>query len=72
MLFPINRYAYKMVTGDARFDGVDSQEQISAAEKYLNGQLLKIDSKDADVEELRSLLLKMYANPVINYISATE
>lgn len=72
MLFAINRYAYKMVTGDDRFDGMDSQEQIAGAEKYLNGQLSKIDLENADTDELKALLLKMYANPVINYLSAVE
>lgn len=72
MLFPINRYAYKMVTGDDRFDGVDSQQQIAVAEKYLNDRLSKIDSENADINEIKALLLKMYANPVINYLSAVE
>ncbi len=70
--FPINRYAYKLITGDNRFDGIDSGEELLNAEKYVEGQLSKIKSDNADFGELRDILLRMYANPLINNIAATE
>lgn len=70
--FPINRYAYKLITRDNRFDGIDSGEELLNAEKYVEGQLSKIKSDNADFGELRDILLRMYANPLINNIAATE
>ena len=43
-----------------------------ALDGYLAGQLQKIDLPNKDEEFLRMKILEMYANPVKNYIIATE
>ena len=39
---------------------------------YLQGQIEKIDLPDRDDEFCRARILEMYANPVKNYLIATE
>ena len=41
-------------------------------EKYLAGQLAKIDLPGKDEPFLMERMLVMYANPAINYINATR
>ena len=39
-------------------------------EKYMAGQLAKIDLPNKDEAYLRERILEMYANPVRNYLAA--
>ena len=41
-------------------------------EKYLEGQIAKIDLPDKDIPFLRNKILTMYANPLINYLEAAK
>lgn len=70
--WPINYYFYELLTGDTRFADKYSAEERVALDGYLAGQLEKIDLPNKDVSFLRGKILEMYANPVINYIKATE
>ena len=65
-LYPINRWAYEQLTGDAQYANVDTAEERAMAEKYLRGQLAKINIPNRDEEYLWHKLLEMYANPFIN------
>lgn len=69
-IYPINRWAYAALTGDRRFDGVDSEDDMQNAEKYLRGQLAKITLDNRDEEFLWNRLLEMYANPLKNHLAA--
>ena len=65
-LYPINRWAYEQLTGDTKYADVDTAEDRAIAEKYLRGQLAKINIPNKDEEYLWHKLLEMYANPFIN------
>lgn len=65
-LYPINRWAYEQLTGDTKYANVDTAEERAIAEKYLRGQLAKINIPNKDEEYLWHKLLEMYANPFIN------
>lgn len=65
-LYPINRWAYEQLTGDTKYADVDTAEERAIAEKYLRGQLAKINIPNKDEEYLWHKLLEMYANPFIN------
>lgn len=65
-LYPINRWAYEQLTGDTQYATVDGADERTMAEKYLRGQLTKINIPNKDEEFLCHKLLEMYANPFIN------
>ena len=65
-LYPINRWAYEQLTGNTKYADVDTAEERAIAEKYLRGQLAKINIPNKDEEYLWHKLLEMYANPFIN------
>ena len=70
--WPVNYYFYELLTGDTRFADKYTAEDKAALDAYLAGQLQKIDLPNKDEEFLRGKILEMYANPVKNYIIATE
>jgi hypothetical protein len=65
-LYAINRWAYEQLTGDTQYATVDAPDERAMAEKYLRGQLTKINIPNKDEEFLWHKLLEMYANPFIN------
>jgi hypothetical protein len=65
-LYAINRWAYEQLTGDTQYATVDGADERAMAEKYLRGQLTKINIPNKDEEFLWHKLLEMYANPFIN------
>lgn len=70
--WPINYYFYEQLTGDTRFADKYTMEEKAKLDAYLAGQVAKVDLPEKDEEFLRKKILEMYANPVINYIKATE
>lgn len=70
--WPINYYFYELLTGDARFADKYTAEDKAKLDIYLQGQIEKVDLPNRDNEFCRTKILEMYANPVINYIKATE
>ena len=70
--WPINYYFYELLTGDARFADKYTAEEKAKLDAYMQGQIEKIDLPNRDDDFCRTKILEMYANPVINYLKATE
>ena len=68
----INYYFYELLTGDTRFADKYTAEEKARLDAYLQGQIEKVDLPNRDDEFCRTKILEMYANPVINYLRATE
>lgn len=68
----INYYFYELLTGDTRFADKYTADEKAKLDAYLQGQVAKVDLPDRDDEFCRTKILEMYANPVINYLKATE
>lgn len=71
-LYPCNYIALDMLNGkkeyfSTKYDQADYDFFIN----YLNGQMEKIELENKDEEYLRTIMLKIYANPAINYLAAT-
>ena len=49
-----------------------TEEEKVKFEKYLEGQIAKIDLPNKDIPFLRNKILTMYANPLINYLEAAK
>ena len=71
-LYPGNYVACDLLNGTTSFAGNYSAEEKQTFEDYIAGQLDKISIPNKDVEFLREKLLVMYANPVINYLTASR
>ena len=71
-LYPGNYVACDLLNGTTTFAGNYSAEEKQTFEDYIAGQLDKISILNKDVEFLREKLLVMYANPVINYLTASR
>ena len=71
-LFPCNYLALDMLNGDqansAHYTAADKQR----FETYLSGQLAKITIDHKDKPFLRERMLTMYANPLRNYLAASQ
>ena len=68
-LFPSNFVALDMLQGnDAHADKYSAADKAQF-EKYLAGQLAKIQIENKDEAYLRECILKMYANPAINQLA---
>lgn len=72
IIYPINKVAYDELLNTTRFTSEVSPEERSEVESYLEQQLNKIDLPNSDYDFLRHKLLEMYANPLINYLAATQ
>ncbi len=68
----INYYFYELLTGDTRFADKYTADEKAKLDAYLQGQIAKVDLPNRDDEFCRTKILEMYANPVINYLKATE
>lgn len=68
-IFPNNFIAYDELHDNKRFENEYSAEEKSEFEKYLHLQLSKIELEQKDEQYLRTKLLEMYANPLINKLS---
>lgn len=72
-IFPINYIAYDRLNASIRFRAKYSEEEAKKFSEYIEGQIAKIDLPELtseEVEYLRTLLLTMYANPLINKLRA--
>jgi Acyltransferase len=65
-IFPNNMIAYDLLRNEKRFENEYTSDDVTEFEKYLSQQLSKIDMQNKDTEFLRTKLLEMYANPLIN------
>ena len=71
-LWPINYYYYEQLTGDTRFADKYTAEEKAKFDAYMQDRIAKVDLPNRDDEFCRTKILEMYANPVKNYIIATE
>lgn len=71
-LWPVNYYFYELLTGDTTFADKYTAVDKEKLDAYLVGQIAKIDLPDRDDSFVRSKILEMYANPLINYIKANK
>ena len=71
-LYAGNYVACDLLMGDNRFAEEYTEEEKNKFEKYLEGQIAKIDLPDKDIPFLRNKILTMYANPLINYLEAAK
>lgn len=72
-IFPINYIAYDRLNNSARFIAKYTEEEAAKFADYINAQIAKIDLPDLTKEELdylHTLMLTMYANPLINKLKA--
>ena len=69
-IYPNNIVAYDMMRGTPRDKSKASAEEWDRFEQYLEGQLAKITIPNKDEAFLRSRMLTMYANPLINHNNA--
>lgn len=70
-LFNTNRIAYDLLKGEERFAEVYTPTERDRFVSYIEAQTDRIDLPKKDVPFLREKLLEMYANPLINHLSAT-
>ena len=72
-LYPCNYIAFDMLEQTSETSKTSSSKYTSADvqrfEKYLAGQMAKINIPDKDEAFLRERMLTMYANPVRNYLA---
>lgn len=71
-IYPTNYAAYDLLSEENRFSDKYTDEEKAHLEDYLTKQIMKIDIQEKDLPFLRGKMLEMYANPLINYLAATE
>ncbi|MBQ8270881.1 MAG: 1-acyl-sn-glycerol-3-phosphate acyltransferase [Bacteroidaceae bacterium] len=68
--WPINYYYYEQLTGDKQFADKYTPEEAAKFDAYLAERIAKVDLPDKDEAFLRTKILEMYANPLINHLKA--
>lgn len=71
-IFSNNKVAYDLLLGTDKFAGEYDIKDKSSFETYMQMQIDKIDLPNKDEAFLRTKMLEMYANPLINYLKAKE
>ena len=77
-IYPCNYIAYGQRFGTDRFNGMYSKEEADRFNNYLSTQLAKVQKEvdftlsDEDYAFMRSKVIEMYSNPLINKLNATE
>lgn len=71
-LYPSNYIALDMLEGNEAHAGRYTAEDKAVFEKYLQGQIAKIDIPNKDEAFLRERMLTMYANPARNSLAVTD
>lgn len=71
-LYPSNYIALDALEGGRAFADKYTDEDKAVFDKYLAGQLAKIDLPGKDDDFLMERMLTMYANPARNYIKARQ
>ncbi|MDH6305721.1 hypothetical protein M2459_002523 [Parabacteroides sp. PF5-5] len=70
--YPCNYVAYDMLTNTNRFSSNYGLKDKKQFESYLQGQLDKIVIPNKDEAFLRTKILEMYSNPLINSLTTQE
>lgn len=71
-LYPSNYIALDMLEGNEAHAGRYTAEDKAAFEKYLQGQIARIDIPNKDEAFLRERMFTMYANPARNSLAVTD
>ncbi|MDY4779546.1 MAG: 1-acyl-sn-glycerol-3-phosphate acyltransferase [Prevotella pectinovora] len=71
-LYPSNYIALDMLEGNEAHAGRYTADDKAAFEKYLQGQIARIDIQNKDEAFLRERMLTMYANPARNSLAVTD
>lgn len=71
-LYPINYVAYDLLKHSDAMSDHYSQDERQKATEYINAKLAMIDLPNRDDQFLRTKILEMYANPLINYLETTK
>lgn len=71
-LYPGNYVALDLMNHTEQYTAQYTTEEKERFEKYLQEQIGKIEIPNKDESFLRECILKMYANPVINYLKAAQ
>ena len=71
-LYPSNYIALDMLEGNEAHAGRYTADDKAACEKYLQGQIARIDIPNKDEAFLRERMLTMYANPARNSLAVTD
>ena len=71
-LYPSNYIALDMLEGNEAHAGRYTADDKAAFEKYLQGQIVRIDIPNKDEAFLRERMLTMYANPARNSLAVTD
>ncbi len=71
-IYAINKIAYDLLFETERFAESYTLMEKLDFEKYLAGQIDKIDLPDKDYDYLMEKLLQMYANPLLNHLKSQE
>lgn len=71
-LYPSNYIALDMLEGNEAHAGRYTAEDKAVFEKYLQGQIAKIDIPNKEEAFLRERMLTMYANPARNSLAVTD
>jgi hypothetical protein len=69
LIYPSNYVAIDLLHNDSQYGSRYTAEDKAQFEKYIAGQLAKIDLPNKDEAYLRERILTMYANPAINYLA---
>lgn len=68
-IYPCNYIALDMINGTDAHKEHYTGRDLKKFQKYLDGQLAKIDLENPDWDFLRKKMLEMYANPLINQLN---
>ena len=71
-LYPSNYIALDMLEGNEAHAGRYTADDKAVFEKYLQGQIARIDIPNKDEAFLRERMLTMYANPARNSLAVTD
>ena len=71
-LYPSNYIALDMLEGNEAHAGRYTADDKAEFEKYLQGQIARIDIPNKDEAFLRERMLTMYANPARNSLAVTD
>ena len=71
-IYPCNNIALDMLRGDKARSTHYTPQQEQDFNKYLDGQLARINIPNPDWNYLKERILTMYANPLINHLSVMQ
>ena len=69
VFFPMNYIAYDLMENSNKFIDKYTEEDKATFDKYIDGQIVKIDIPNKDYDFLREKLIEMYGNTVKNFVS---